>query len=227
MKPGFHLWMFKPKCSQSSGCTKHTEKKLNKRLLPESWWWNSWQQGTTITSEVYREILKKLRRTIQNTSREMVTFSVVLIHANARPHTAACPRALRISTTSWLTTFLTALISFRATITCLPTWRTGWDHSTWAIMRSWRKGSKRGWANRRQTFMAQTYKNSFSNTSASIPAVTTLWSSLSMYVFFVYNNFFVIACFVNSLPVGTFGIALVGARGQSIAHRNCDAYALA
>jgi hypothetical protein len=30
-----------------------------------------------------------------------------------------------------------------------------------------------------------------------------------MYVFFIYNNFFLLACFVNSSPEVTFGIALV------------------
>jgi hypothetical protein len=46
----------------------------------------------------------------------------------------------------------------------------------------------------------QTYKNLFPDTtSASIPAVTTLRSSLIMYVLFVYNTFFPLnACFVNS-----------------------------
>jgi hypothetical protein len=34
--------------------------------------------------------------------------------------------------------------------------------------------------------------------NASITAVTTLRSSLSMYVFFVYNDFFLIACFFSS-----------------------------
>jgi hypothetical protein len=37
-------------------------------------------------------------------------------------------------------------------------------------------------------------------TCARNPAVTTLGSILSMYVFLVYNNFFLIACFVNSSP---------------------------
>jgi hypothetical protein len=39
--------------------------------------------------------------------------------------------------------------------------------------------------------------------------VTTLRSSVRMYVFFVYNNFFLIACFINSSPEVTFQIALV------------------
>jgi hypothetical protein len=42
------------------------------------------QQGTTITSEVYPEMLKKIRRAIQNKRH------VVLFHDNARLHTAAC-----------------------------------------------------------------------------------------------------------------------------------------
>jgi hypothetical protein len=47
-------------------------------------------------------------------------------------------------------------------------------------------------------------------TSASIPTVTTLRSSLSMYVFFfVYNIISLMACFVNSSLEVTFQIALV------------------
>jgi hypothetical protein len=46
--------------------------------------------------------------------------------------------------------------------------------------------------------LTQAYKNVFPDTtSTSIPVVTTLRSSLSMYVLFVCNNFFFIACFVK------------------------------
>jgi hypothetical protein len=55
---------------------------------------------------------------------------------------------------------------------------------------------------------SQAYKNLFLDmTSASVPAVTMLSSSLSVYVFFIYNNFF--HCFVNSSPEVTFQIALI------------------
>jgi hypothetical protein len=79
-------------------------------------------------------------------------------------------------------------------------------------MRGWWKMSKRGWAHRRWTSLTQAYKNLFPDTtSASVPAVTVLRSSLSMYVFFfVHNKFcFLIACFVNSSPEDTFRIALI------------------
>jgi histone-lysine N-methyltransferase SETMAR len=54
------------------------------------------QQGTTVTSEVHCETLKKkkLLRAIQNKRHGMLTFGVVLLYDNARPHTAACTRAL-------------------------------------------------------------------------------------------------------------------------------------
>jgi hypothetical protein len=51
--------------------------------------------------------------------------------------------------------------------------------------------------------LAQEYKSLFPDTSASIPAVTTLRSSLSMYVF-LYIVIFFFACFVNRLPGGYF-----------------------
>ena len=51
--------------------------------------------GTTVTSEVYRETRNKLRRSIQNKRRGMLTKGVVLLlHDNARPHTAARTNAL-------------------------------------------------------------------------------------------------------------------------------------
>jgi transposase len=52
------------------------------------------QQETTITPEVYCEILKRLRRAIQSKRRGMLTYSAVVLHGNARPHTAARTRAL-------------------------------------------------------------------------------------------------------------------------------------
>jgi histone-lysine N-methyltransferase SETMAR len=51
-------------------------------------------QGTTINSTAYCETMKKLRRAIQNKSRGMLTRGLVLLHDNARPHTAAQTQAL-------------------------------------------------------------------------------------------------------------------------------------
>jgi histone-lysine N-methyltransferase SETMAR len=52
------------------------------------------QQVTKITSEVYCESLKELRTVTENKRRGMLTYSVVLLHDNASPHTAARTRAL-------------------------------------------------------------------------------------------------------------------------------------
>jgi transposase len=52
------------------------------------------QQGTTMTSEVYCETLKKLRRAIQNKRGGMLTPGVVLLHDNLRPRTVARTRSL-------------------------------------------------------------------------------------------------------------------------------------
>lgn len=46
------------------------------------------ERGTTITSAVYCETMKKLRRAIQNKRRGLLTSGVVLLHDNARPHSA-------------------------------------------------------------------------------------------------------------------------------------------
>jgi transposase len=54
------------------------------------------QQGITITSQVYCETLKQLRKAIQNKRHGMLTYSilVVLFHDNALPHKTARTRAL-------------------------------------------------------------------------------------------------------------------------------------
>jgi histone-lysine N-methyltransferase SETMAR len=45
-------------------------------------------------SQVYCEMLKKLRRSIQNKRRGMLTYGVMLLQYNVCPHTTACTRAL-------------------------------------------------------------------------------------------------------------------------------------
>jgi hypothetical protein len=65
--------------------------------------------------------------------------------------------------------------------------------------------SKHGQAHRRQTSLTQAYKNLLPDTtSVSVPAVTALRSSLSMYVFLYITLFFLVACFVNSSLEVTF-----------------------
>jgi hypothetical protein len=58
---------------------------------------------------------------------------------------------------------LTSLILFQVTTTCLlvPTWRSGWDHSASAMMKSWWKMSKCGQTCRWQTFLTKAYKSLF------------------------------------------------------------------
>jgi len=75
--------------------------------------------GTTITSEIYCETLNKLRRSIQNKRRGMLTKGVVLLHDNTRPHTAA--RTGRFSTT-----LLTVRTWLQAIIISSPRWMSGW-----------------------------------------------------------------------------------------------------
>ena len=46
------------------------------------------QQGTTINAAAYCATLTKLRRAIQNKRRGLLTSGVLLLHDNARPHSA-------------------------------------------------------------------------------------------------------------------------------------------
>jgi transposase len=112
----------------------------------------------------------------------MLIFSVVLLLDNAFPHTAALTWAL-LEHFNWeLFDQPPYNPDFSATTTCLPTWRIGWYHSISTIMSSRWKVSKHGWAHRQQTSLTQAYKILLPDTSVSIPAVSTLRSSLSMYV---------------------------------------------
>jgi hypothetical protein len=52
------------------------------------------QQGITIMSDVQCKTLIKLYKAIQQRS-GMLTYSIVLLHDNARPHTAARNRVLQ------------------------------------------------------------------------------------------------------------------------------------
>lgn len=50
--------------------------------------------GTTITAATYCETLKRLRRAIQNKRRGKLSSGIVLLHDNARPHTARTSKEL-------------------------------------------------------------------------------------------------------------------------------------
>jgi hypothetical protein len=154
---------------------------------------------------VLKNTKKKLQRAIQNKRCGMLTSGAVLLHDNARLYTAARIRAL-LKHFNWELLdhpSYSLALSLWVTIACLPIWRTGCDHSASAIMRSWWKGSKCGWTHRRQTSLTQAYTSLFLNmTSASILAVTTLRSVLSMYVFFGIQHFF--SLFFWQLTRGSF-----------------------
>jgi hypothetical protein len=113
---------------------------------------------------------RKLHTVIQNTRRGMPTSDVVSsMTMRARIHLLVLQQhCWSISTGSCLTTILSALISFRATTTCLPIWRTGCDHSSSAKMMTFRKVTKRGWVDTRQASLTQAYKNVFPNPTRSL-----------------------------------------------------------
>jgi len=57
-------------------------------------------QGTTINSALYCKTLKKLRHAIQNKRRGMLSATILLLHNNAWPHSAAQTQDL-ITTFKW------------------------------------------------------------------------------------------------------------------------------
>jgi histone-lysine N-methyltransferase SETMAR len=87
--------------TNSSNKPKKFKQRLSVRKLMATVFWDRKgvlmvefiQQGTTITSVVYCETLKKLHRAIQNKIHGMLV-SGVLLHDNARPHTDFGTRTL-------------------------------------------------------------------------------------------------------------------------------------
>jgi hypothetical protein len=120
----------------------------------------------------------------------MLTYGVVLLHENARPHTAARTRAL-------LEHFNWELFDYRV---CSPDLAPSNCH-LFTYLKNWfrsqRFNNNELMEGVKTWLSSQAYKNLFTDTtSASVPAVTTLRSSLSISVFLYCNNFsFLIACF--------------------------------
>jgi hypothetical protein len=154
------------------------------------------QQGTTITSNAYCETLKNLRRAIQKKTRGMLTFGVVLLHDNERPHTAACARAL-LEHFSW------ELFDHHL---CSPD-LTPRDYHLFTYLQNWlesqylnnneelMEGVKTWLSSQAADFFDTGEQKFISDTrNASIPAMTKLKSSISMYVSFLYNKIFCLFC---------------------------------
>jgi hypothetical protein len=82
--------------------------------------------GTTITSEVYRKILKKnLHRAIQNIRCGMLISGVVFLHDNAHLHTSTAAHTQVLLKHfnrggDFTTLLITALISLQMATTYLP-----------------------------------------------------------------------------------------------------------
>jgi len=79
---GVHLWFKQTISTRKIMCTVFWNRQgvLLVEFLP---------QGTKINSAVYCETLKKLRHAIQNKRRGMLSAAILLLHDNARPHSAA------------------------------------------------------------------------------------------------------------------------------------------
>jgi hypothetical protein len=206
-----------------SGClratTSHKAKKFKQtsvRKLMATVFWDKkglvmvefMQQGTTVMSEVYCETQKKMCRAIQkkvwNADMQCSTSSWQCAS------TYSCSHGALLEHFNWvfLTTLLTALISVWATANCLPSWRTGWDHSS-TIMRCWWNVSKHDLAHRQQTSLTLRHTKTYSPIH-QVPQFQQWLHWKVAYVcmyFFVY--YFLIACFVNSSPEVTFRIAFI------------------
>jgi hypothetical protein len=76
-----------------------------------------------------------------------------------------------------------------------------WFNSNEELM----EGVKTWLSSQTADFFERGIKNVFPNaTRASVPGVTTFRSSLSLYVYFLFNTFFLIAYFVNNSSEITF-----------------------
>ena len=102
MKRGSHKLPQKPSSNQSiwrlsgSPCKTKFKQTLSARRVMCMVFWdrrgillvNFLTRGEKVNTERYCESLQKLRRTIQNKRRVMLSAGVVFLHDNARPHTA-------------------------------------------------------------------------------------------------------------------------------------------
>ena len=105
---GYSSWIQRPKSSLNSGCTRilpTSPRNLNKHCRTQNDGYSTLEPqenfltdfmapGTIIMSEVYCETLHKLLRSIQIKRRGTLSKGVLLLHYNARSHTAARTNAL-------------------------------------------------------------------------------------------------------------------------------------
>jgi hypothetical protein len=124
----------------------------------------------------------------------MLTSSVVLLHDNAHLHTAARIRGL-LEHFSW---DLYDHPSYSPDLA--PS-----DYHLFTFLKNWLRSQRFNNDGElmecvKMWLCAQAYKNMlFETTRASVPVVPMLRSSLSMCIFFVYNNIlFLIACFLTA-----------------------------
>jgi hypothetical protein len=118
---------------------------------------------------------------------------------STRPHLAAHTQALLLHLhLRCLTILLTALISHQVTTKCLPTQRTGSDHSASRTMSWWKM-----WKHERHK-NTKTYSLTWHN---SILEVITLTKYVHIYVYITI--LFLSACFVNCSWEDAFQTALV------------------
>jgi hypothetical protein len=133
-------------------------------------------------------MLNKLRRAILNKRRGILTSGVVLIHDNARPHTAACTQAL--------------LEHFNWELFDHPPYSPPSDYHLITYLKNWlgsqcvnnneemMEGVRTWLSSQAADFSDIGIQNLSPNmSSASIPAVIMLRRSLSIYIFFIYTTF--------------------------------------
>jgi hypothetical protein len=152
------------------------------------------------TSDAYFETLKEPCTAFQYIRRGMLTSGIVLLHDDVRPHTSRAARTRpQLEPYSWelfdhspYSPELAEIdyLLFIYLKSCLGPQRFNSNGELMESVKMWLS------SHRRQTSLTQAYKNLFPDkTTASVPAVTALRSSLSMYVFFVYNKRYCSHCF--------------------------------
>jgi hypothetical protein len=129
-------------------------------------------------SVLYYETPVKLRRTIQSKRHGMLPYGVVFLHDAVHIYTAVRTGAFQLGVV-W-PHFLQYWSRSERLLPVYPPEELVWMTTLMQGVKTW-LGS--------QAVVTQTYKTLFPDTSASIPAMTMLRSSLSMYIFFVYNKF--------------------------------------
>ena len=140
--------------------------------------------NTTINSDAYCATLECLRRAIQNRRRGKLSRGIVLLHDNARPHTARQTQALLLKQLHWDIFEHHPYSPDRAPseFFLFPKMKSNLLVNASQMIKTWRMLSWPGWITRRPHGMKRVYTNWCQGTTSALISKATVWNSRQRYV---------------------------------------------